>query len=78
MSVIQLVCVQVAASCARAGYLLGLEAVSSSFSSGAGDLGLSSISSVFCSEAPFTGMESGKQPCIDRRLNTYIAATAVL
>lgn len=78
MSVIQLVCIQVPALCSRAGYLLGLEAVFSSFSSGAGDLGLSSISSVFCSEDPFTGMESGKQPFIDRRLNTYIDVTAVL
>lgn len=78
MSVIQLVCVQMAALSSRVGYLLGLDAVLSSFSSGAGDLGLSSISSVFCSEAPFTGTESGKQPCIDRRLNKYIAVAAKL
>lgn len=62
----------------QSGHLLGLEAALSSFSSGGGDLGLSSISSAFCSEAPFTGAESGKHTFNGGRLNTHIAATAVL
>lgn len=60
--------IQVSVLWTRTGHLLGLEAVLSLFSSGAGDLGLSSISSVFCSEAPFTGVESGQHTFIDRGL----------
>lgn len=60
--------IQVSAMWTRTVHLLGLEAVLSLFSSGAGDLGLSPASSVFCSEAPFTGVESGKHTFIDRGL----------